>query len=355
MTSEAHLASEAAAGLAEIAALGARERAEQEAEELDIEFLDGEKRSVCITRRTSWIWAMYLSTFVLLAFACFAYLQRSSPTSKENNDLALELQGRRLDVPSAPFDEQGHDDLLRGCSSILFDLGANKGTHVRKLFEPQKYPHAKVLKIYDEFFGDVAHRVGPSSETGLCAYGFEANPLHVRTLQLIEHHYLRVGWSVKFIVPKVVSTVDDKEVTLSVDRNVKHASWGTSAARGVIKGANHVLVRTIDFPAFLRRALAARSHDRPGRVLVKMDIEGSEFEVLPVLLENGDLCTGKIDRLLVEFHAFMRKGHSFIHKVLNHTCGSFSASSFDDESYLMDGRPLPCPPGGCPKRGRSHG
>jgi len=293
------------------------------------------------TRKT---WAMYVSPVVLVSlFAYFAYLGSISPATKQNSDLPRFAATRRRneqghdDIPRpTPSDEHGDDDILRGCSSILFDLGAKKGTHVRKLFEPHKYPDAKVLKTYDKVFGDPALRRERSSKTGLCAYGFEANPAHQEALQAIEKHYTRMGWSVKMIVPRIVSTVDDKEVTLY------DVSWGTSTIR-VFRGAQHVSVRTLDFPSFLRRALAARSNGVPGQVLLKMDIEGSEFEVLPVLLENGDLCTGRIDQLMAEFHPEMRKdvSESITTAVLGHKCGGFQVSSLDDESYLNDGKPLP--------------
>ena len=61
------------------------------------------------------------------------------------------------------------------CRKIFLDLGANRATHIRKLFEPKKYKKSPYLPIFDKLFGSGTYRTQPSSVTGLCAFGFEAN------------------------------------------------------------------------------------------------------------------------------------------------------------------------------------
>ena len=65
-------------------------------------------------------------------------------------------------------------DMFKGCSAIFYDVGANIGTHVRKLFEPNKYKKAGYLSRFDKVFGGRSHRGKPSTQTGLCAFLFEA-------------------------------------------------------------------------------------------------------------------------------------------------------------------------------------
>ena len=48
--------------------------------------------------------------------------------------------------------------IVDGCYHVYLDVGSNIGIQVRKLFEPEKYPGAKVLPIYDAVFGDIYHR-----------------------------------------------------------------------------------------------------------------------------------------------------------------------------------------------------
>ena len=62
----------------------------------------------------------------------------------------------------------------------------------------------------------------------------------------------------------------------------------------------------LDFVQFLRhhvaeRRLPAGTPPQEGRVVVKMDIEGEEYSLLPALISSGVLC-GCVDLLLVEWH-----------------------------------------------------
>ena len=42
-----------------------------------------------------------------------------------------------------------------GCGHVYLDIGSNRGVQVRKLFEPQRYPGAPVLQLFEQLFGDV--------------------------------------------------------------------------------------------------------------------------------------------------------------------------------------------------------
>ena len=70
-------------------------------------------------------------------------------------------------------------DILKfvsGCKFLFLDVGSNRGTHIRKLFEPHLYKNAPYLKIFDRMFGNASFRSQPSSVTASCAIGFEPNP-----------------------------------------------------------------------------------------------------------------------------------------------------------------------------------
>ena len=87
-------------------------------------------------------------------------------------------------------------DMFKGCRAIFYDVGANIGTHVRKLFEPEKYEEAGYLALFDKVFGDRSHRGKSSTQTGLCAFVFEANPHHAPRLAELEATYNAAGWRV---------------------------------------------------------------------------------------------------------------------------------------------------------------
>lgn len=80
--------------------------------------------------------------------------------------------------------------LAEGCTHVYLDVGTNIGVQLRKLFEPRYYPFAPVLEQFDQYFGsNRMTRRGPT----LCAFGFEANPLHSAWLSTLESAYRRAG------------------------------------------------------------------------------------------------------------------------------------------------------------------
>ena len=68
---------------------------------------------------------------------------------------------------------------LDGCRFVYLDVGTNIGIQIRKLFEPDLYPNAKIHKIFNKYFGKINTRL----HSGLCAVGFEPNPNHSPYLQ----------------------------------------------------------------------------------------------------------------------------------------------------------------------------
>eukprot|EP00929_Paragymnodinium_shiwhaense_P024398 TRINITY_DN15020_c1_g1_i1.p1 TRINITY_DN15020_c1_g1~~TRINITY_DN15020_c1_g1_i1.p1 ORF type:complete len:298 (+),score=49.87 TRINITY_DN15020_c1_g1_i1:82-975(+) len=242
-----------------------------------------------------------------------------------------------------------HGDLFSGCTSIFVDVGANRGTHVRKLFEPEKYPDAPYLKIFDNSFGPASKRARHHNETGLCAFGFEANPRWVSTLQGIEDAYARKGWRVQFFAPVAVSD-HDGSVEFAINDLGLNDDWGA----GVVKTADNattIQVQAQDFAAFVQEIKRAAV---PGFKLVKMDIESSEYIVVPELLEQELLCQPVLDVVTIEWH-----GRRFLPDGVDKASASDIENSvmqpsrrclpeaetkflkFDDESYVDDGMPLP--------------
>ena len=52
----------------------------------------------------------------------------------------------------------GTNNILDGCYHVYLDLGSNRGVQIRKLYEPALFPHAKVLHIFDKYFGKFEFR-----------------------------------------------------------------------------------------------------------------------------------------------------------------------------------------------------
>ena len=57
-------------------------------------------------------------------------------------------------------------NILDGCFHVYIDVGTNIGNQIRKLFEPEKYPKAKVHSIFNSKFGNVTERLKKTSDGG---------------------------------------------------------------------------------------------------------------------------------------------------------------------------------------------
>ena len=101
-------------------------------------------------------------------------------------------------------------------------------------------------------------------------------------------------------------TIDFWHVNDTYDK--RHNEWGYSTRHWNQLGAGFKeVVRAMDLARWInahvyRRRVpdAIREDDPPPAVVMKMDIEGSEFSVLPSLLATGAMCS--ISYLTVEYH-----------------------------------------------------
>ena len=82
---------------------------------------------------------------------------------------------------------------LDGCEFVYLDMGTNTGVQIRKLFEPDKFPGAAVLPIFERYFGSAAGR----NLSAVCAVGWEPNPAHTAYLARLQAAYRRCGWRVE--------------------------------------------------------------------------------------------------------------------------------------------------------------
>ena len=182
---------------------------------------------------------------------------------------------------------------IERCHTFYVDAGSNRGVQVQKLFRPHNYPGARVLPFMDTAFGDAASRRRPSSVTGTCAVGFEPNERHHKWLSCLERDLMRDGMWAHFF----------------------RAGVWTENGKLVFQG-NHGR-DAVGFHAMANQSTQPAPHSQPGRVLsfvdvlarlpgkvalMKMDIEGAEWQVLPHMIRNGFLCADKVGHVLLETH-----------------------------------------------------
>lgn len=203
------------------------------------------------------------------------------------------------------------------CYDIYIDVGSNRGVQVRKLFEPENYPEASVLPIFDSYFGTPGYRL---SNPHLCAFGFEPNPPLEQTLLRLENYYATVrGFRAHFFTRTAVGTAyGEQPFFYYEDRDANVASSLIKSKRGGWMGAKEVetVVTVVDLNHWMHthvrdrrlpNATSLRQRPRSDKlpagpmVVMKLDVEGSEYEVLPALYASGVLCA-TVDLVFLELH-----------------------------------------------------
>jgi FkbM family methyltransferase len=221
------------------------------------------------------------------------------------------------------------------CIHHFLDLGSNAGVQIRKLYEPDRFMQSssssykrprkggdtlspssaaskgskfqsQLMQAFDEFFGPA----GKSRNRAVCAYAFEPNPIHAPRLSEMEAIYASLGWNMKYF-PYAVghrngsfpllrenSRFDQAAVLVKNASLFKHSKIGAH---------NTVQVDVIDLVEFIESRISKsgpRLHiedTNAGRVIIKMDIEGEEYKLLPNLIASGVLCR-HVDAIYVEYH-----------------------------------------------------
>ena len=251
-----------------------------------------------------------------------------------------------------------------GCYHVFLDVGANIGVHGRFLLEPEKYPEEKeVTEIFNKYFGS------PRDNRDLCTFEFEPNPNHHAALERNSKSYEAVGW--RYHVMNVgVSDKDGSMTFYHQGNDVQQEEWAFSVKK-FNENATSVTIPMIRLAAWVeqhvnQRIIPSKPYGdyggHPPTVVMKMDIEGSEYIVLPDLMMSGAICG--IDFIFCEFHASFApldfpgsriplqnskqagEAQNVLFKALASSRNCKSAiANLDSEKYLHDGMPLPEPSG----------
>jgi Methyltransferase FkbM domain len=254
-----------------------------------------------------------------------------------------------------------------GCYHVFMDVGANIGVHGRFLFEPHMYPLSKVsVPFFDSKFGK--HRANED----YCVFAIEANPNHWPRLKMLSDAYAAVGWRLNY----VQAAAGDQNGTMVFyhqgKQDTKHNEWGFSVKQiGRPQDVTAVDVPTIRLTEWIQREILEREIPQippsgrhyPKPVLgMKMDIEGSEYIVLPDLMLSGVYCqlgfvfgeghqrfaplnfTGqKADLSTRENIKIFQDAVTSAMQASRNCQAELHFGDVDDESYLHDGIPFPDP------------
>jgi hypothetical protein len=230
----------------------------------------------------------------------------------------------------------------RACESYFLDFGSNIGVQVRKLYQPELYANAPFLKYFDTVFG--VNRVN------VCTIGLEGNPLHTERLKAVQTFYVARGFNVTFMT-ETIAGVKDEMVQFYIDNEVKNEFWSSSIFDHS-GNKRPVTVHEIDVAQLLSSISASIERRPSSKIVAKFDIEGSEFLVLPHLVERNMLCKGILDEIAIEWHelsfpAEQRTQASHLHKQFSTLLAQQKCSNgptlvrdLDDETFLHDGQML---------------
>ena len=181
--------------------------------------------------------------------------------------------------------------LFRNCTSAYLDIGANKGVKIEEVLAGR----------HDSF----ARFFNPAGRSQLCVVGFEPNPSHTAPLRAIESRHRAAGRRVT-IIPAAISD-SNGQATFWSDQDFKAGEWGSSLLRWQreMTPRHTSAVRTVALDWLMRTHVEAAA---PRLVVVKLDIEGAEYDALPPALDT--FCRS-VDVLLLEMHKrfFKRSWH----------------------------------------------
>ena len=210
----------------------------------------------------------------------------------------VRVQGDRIDRIETVI--ENYSTWFKDCKHVLLDLGANRGDTILRWFTEERFTgRAKSSTI------DVIYNLKQRQK--FCVLSFEPNLGFASVLKKVEKDMNARSFKSKVVVGAAVS---DKfsESKVYLDETSTH-SYGSSLLvdkKVNFGGQLHSLGRNqsvtlLDFTAILK------SIPKGIETVVKMDIEGGEYEVLRSAISSGKACT--IDVLIIEFHSHkLRKG-----------------------------------------------
>ncbi|KAI9338000.1 hypothetical protein BDR26DRAFT_863410 [Obelidium mucronatum] len=168
---------------------------------------------------------------------------------------------------------------------VFVDLGANRGDSYEALLGVgKKFNYTYAIpegRSYGEFE----------------AHLFEANPVFNKPLVEVRAKYEAEGKGPIHIYPSTVVYTIDKVIPFFFDLNPIHDFWGSSVlvSHGDVKPETKREMLAVDIARFILINFKPDDH-----VVVKMDIEGAEYDILPHLVSMG--ASINIDYMYIEMH-----------------------------------------------------
>mmetsp|Transcript_2824 Transcript_2824/g.17566 ORF Transcript_2824/g.17566 Transcript_2824/m.17566 type:complete len:337 (+) Transcript_2824:1579-2589(+) len=187
------------------------------------------------------------------------------------------------------------------CRNTFFDLGANSGDTLKRLFSKKADRSRKYRSI-----GAVLRKTNLTVGS-MCVLSFEGNPRFSRQLQLFQRRHAHDCLLLE-VFSETAVYFRNENVTFYLDSLNSRTQPGSSLVSEKVTSTqkNAVRIQGIDFGELLEKISIITHEYWNGVVIVKMDLEGFEYSLLRNLIARGLLCKN-VDYLLVEFHDIATK------------------------------------------------
>jgi Methyltransferase FkbM domain len=250
-----------------------------------------------------------------------------------------------------------------GCYHVFVDIGANIGVHGRFLLEPHLYNNTDT----DVDFFDQQYGFNRSNED-FCVFEMEANPKRWPRLHQVSDAYQKHrGW--RYHVVEAAASDQTGNMTFYKQGDDIRLEWGFTISKNTSTGPHvgEIQVKTLRLASWLQHEIferhiptippSQRKYYKRPIVGMKMDIESSEYLVLPDMALTGAFC--QLDFVFGEFHSrnavdvegqpiplsTPQQAQEFEQALLTTLKSSRNCHTpmyvLDDESYLFDGQALP--------------
>ena len=195
--------------------------------------------------------------------------------------------------------------LLRGCRAAFLDLGSNTGGHISALYAnaSSSTQSGKRRSPAESVF---AAAFGPTRDD-VCAVALEPSPSHAPRLRALAARLTAAAR--RFYLFHAAVAANNSAARFYSDSDDRHHEWAASLTPTRSTDGSEgpsIPVPTVSLDYLLRqlflgarRFIDAGAGERRPTVVVKLDIEGAEFEALPPAVEA--ICT-TVDVLACELH-----------------------------------------------------
>ena len=228
----------------------------------------------------------------------------------EIGDAWQQVDSSKLELVAAPITARQQEG--RECPHVFISAGAHDGGDMLDLMavgssgESEKWlsnaPSDRAWAWWKNLTVDIATDVSPRD---FCVIAIEANP-HMTSVLEEAASAVRGGCRGVEVMAGTAAWVENGSVDLNLDTRQEETGLSSSLLEGhpSAKGSR-VTVKSISTPYLVRTARERTGEN--GLVVLKMDIEGAEFEVLRTMIADGSLCSS-VDYLFVEWHAMALGG-----------------------------------------------